>query len=96
MKPFDDVLEICASGKNSQLRSKIRIPCCWIKVSDPAGKIVFKKIEKEFTNTTISFCTFREKIEKKPEKVCSTHEEKTNLTMSVYRNFLKKEHCKIS
>jgi hypothetical protein len=54
MKPFDDVLEICASGQNIQLRSKIRIPCCWIKVSDPAGKIVFKKIEKEFTNTTIS------------------------------------------
>ena len=53
-EPFDDVLEISASGKNIQLRSKITIPCCWIKVSDPAGKIVFKKIEKELTETTIS------------------------------------------
>ncbi|MCX6303334.1 MAG: hypothetical protein NT040_00020 [Bacteroidetes bacterium] len=53
-EPFDDELEICASGKTVQLKSTVPIPCCWIKVSDPAGKIVFKKIEKEFTNTTIS------------------------------------------
>ena len=53
-EPFDDELEICASGKNIHLRSKTPIPCCWIKVSDPTGKIVFKKIEKELTDTTIS------------------------------------------
>jgi hypothetical protein len=51
--PFDNELEIFASGKNIQLRSKTPIPCCWIKVSDPAGKIVFKKIEKQFTDITI-------------------------------------------
>ena len=53
MKPFDDVLEIRTSGKNIQLRSKIPIPRCWIKISDPAGKIVFKKIEHDLTEKTI-------------------------------------------
>jgi hypothetical protein len=52
-EPFDDGLEICPSGKTVQLKSKVPIPRCWIKVSDTAGKIVFKKIEKELTETTI-------------------------------------------
>jgi hypothetical protein len=53
-EPFDDELEICSSGKKIQLKSKIPIPCCWIKVSDPTGKIVFKQIEKDLTDATIS------------------------------------------
>jgi hypothetical protein len=53
MNLFDDVLEIRTSGKNIQLRSKIPIPRCWIKISDPAGKIVFKKIENDLTEKTI-------------------------------------------
>jgi len=52
-EPFDDGLEICPSGKTVLLKSKVSIPRCWIKVSDAAGKIVFKKIEKELTETTI-------------------------------------------
>ena len=51
---FDDELEISTSGKSIQLTSKIPIPCCWINVSDPIGKIVYKKIEKDLTETTIS------------------------------------------
>ncbi len=50
---FDDGLEICLSGKTVQIKSKVSIPRCWIKISDTAGKIVFKKIEKELTETTI-------------------------------------------
>jgi hypothetical protein len=53
-EPFDGELEICPSGKTIQLRSKIPIPRCWIKISDPAGKIVFKKIEIDLAETTIS------------------------------------------
>lgn len=53
-EPFDGELEICSSGKNIQLKSKIPIPRCWIKVSDSTGKIVFKKIEIDLTETTIS------------------------------------------
>ena len=52
--PIGDELEICAVGKNIHLKSKIPIARCWIKVSDPAGKIIFKKIEKDLTDTTIS------------------------------------------
>jgi hypothetical protein len=52
-EPFDNELEICPSGKTIQLRSNIPIPRCWIKVSNPAGKIVFKKIEIDLTETTI-------------------------------------------
>jgi len=53
-EPFDDELEICTSGKSIQLKSKIPIPCCWIKVSNTSGKIVFKKIEKDLTELEIS------------------------------------------
>jgi hypothetical protein len=53
-EPFDGELEICTSGKTIHLRSNIPIPSCWIKVSDPDGKIVFKKIEIDLTETTIS------------------------------------------
>ncbi len=52
-EPFDDKIEICASGKTVQLKSTVPIPCCWIKVSDSAGKIVFKKIENNLTESTI-------------------------------------------
>ncbi len=53
-EPFDGELEICTSAKTIHLRSNIPIPSCWIKVSDHAGKIVFKKVEKDFTETIIS------------------------------------------
>jgi hypothetical protein len=53
-EPFDGEVEICPSGKTIQLRSNIPIPRCWIKVSNPAGKIVFKKIERDLAETTIS------------------------------------------
>ena len=53
-EPFDDELDISTSGKSIKLKSKIPIPSCWIKVSDPVGKIVFKKIEKDLVETTIS------------------------------------------
>jgi len=53
-EPFDGELEICISGKTIHLKSKILIPSCWIKVSDPAGKIVFKTIERDLAETTIS------------------------------------------
>ena len=53
-EPFDDGLEICLSGKTVQLKSKVPIPVCWIKISDTGGKVVFKKIEKELTETTIT------------------------------------------
>jgi len=52
-EPFDDGLEICLSGKTVQLKSKMPIPRCWIKVTDATGKIVFKKIEKDLTETTL-------------------------------------------
>ena len=52
-EPFDGEVEICTSGKTILLKSKIPIPRCWIKISEPAGKIVFKKIEKNLTETTI-------------------------------------------
>lgn len=52
-EPFDDGLEICLSVKTVQLKSKMPIPRCWIKVTDAAGKIVFKKIEKDLTETTL-------------------------------------------
>ncbi|MEI6436474.1 MAG: hypothetical protein WCP32_16730 [Bacteroidota bacterium] len=57
MNPFEPLaheIEICASGNTILLKSKIPIPRCWIKVSDSAGKIVFKKIEEDLTETTIS------------------------------------------
>ena len=53
-EPFDDGIEICSSGKNILLKSKIPIPRCWIKVSNTIGKIVFKKIEKDLTDLNIS------------------------------------------
>ena len=53
-EPFDDELKICSSGKRIQLKSKIPIPCCWIKICDTIGKIVFKKIEKDLTELEIS------------------------------------------
>ncbi len=56
MKPFeplDGEVEICAFGKTILLKSKIPVPRCWIKVSDPAGKILFKKIVNDLTETTI-------------------------------------------
>ncbi len=53
-EPFDDELEICSSGKNILLKSKIPIPRCWIKVCDKIGKIVFKKIEKDLSELNIS------------------------------------------
>ena len=56
MNPFEPLaheIEICTSGKTVQLKSKVPIPCCWIKVSDEAGKIVFKKIENNLTESTI-------------------------------------------
>ncbi|MEI6061924.1 MAG: T9SS type A sorting domain-containing protein [Bacteroidota bacterium] len=53
-EPFDDRLEIYSSGKTVRLKSKVPIPCCWIKVSDAAGKIVFKKIETDLTETQMS------------------------------------------
>ncbi|MFZ4545994.1 MAG: hypothetical protein ACOYN4_01085 [Bacteroidales bacterium] len=52
--PFDDGLEICSTGKTVQLKSKVLIPRCWIKISDKRGEIVFKTIEKELTKTTIT------------------------------------------
>ena len=52
-EPFDGGVEICTSGKAILLKSKIPIPRCWIKISNPAGKIVFKTIEKDLTETTI-------------------------------------------
>ena len=53
-EPFDDGLEICPSGKTVQIKNKVPIPVCWIKVSDAAGKIIFKKIEKDLTGLEIS------------------------------------------
>lgn len=53
-EPFDDEPEVCASGKNIMIKCKIPIPRCWIKVSDMSGKIVFKTIEHDLTETTIS------------------------------------------
>ena len=53
-EPFDDGIEICSSGKNILLKSKIPIPRCWIKVSNTIGKIVFKKIMNEMTELKIS------------------------------------------
>ena len=53
-EPFEDELEICSSGKNILLKSKIPIPRCWIKVCDTIGKIVFKKIMNEMTELKIS------------------------------------------
>jgi hypothetical protein len=55
-EPFNE-LEIYSSGKTVLLKSKIPIPCCWIKISDMTGKIVLKKIEKNLTDTTISLNT---------------------------------------
>ena len=52
-EPFDGEVEICTSGKTIRLKSKIPIPGCWIKISDPDGKIVFKKVERDLTETTI-------------------------------------------
>ena len=52
-EPFGDELQICPSGKTVLLKSNVPIPVCWIKVSDTAGKMVFKTIEKELTKTTI-------------------------------------------
>jgi hypothetical protein len=52
-EPFDGGLEICPFGKTVQINSKVPIPRCWLKVSDAGGKIVFKKFEKDFTETTI-------------------------------------------
>ena len=52
-EPFDDEVEICTSGKTIRLKSKIPIPGCWIKISDPAGKIGFKMVERDLTETTI-------------------------------------------
>ena len=52
-EPFDGVVEIFTFGKTILLKSKIPIPRCWIKVSDPTGKIVFKRIENNLTETTI-------------------------------------------
>jgi hypothetical protein len=54
-EPFDGVIEIFTFGKTILLKSKIPIPRCWIKVSDPTGKIVFKKIENDLTEKTIVF-----------------------------------------
>jgi len=53
-EPFDGELKICISGKTIWLKSKIPIPSCWIKISDPKGKIVFKIVERDLTETTIS------------------------------------------
>ena len=53
-EPFDDGLEICPSGKTVHIKCKVPIPVCWIKVSDAAGKIVFKKIETDLTETQMS------------------------------------------
>ena len=52
-EPFDGEVEICTSGKTIRLKSKIPIPSCWIKLSDPDGKIVFKMVERDLTETTI-------------------------------------------
>jgi hypothetical protein len=52
-EPFELEPDICASGKTIQLKSRIRIPRCWIKVSDEAGKIVFKTIEQDLSEATI-------------------------------------------
>ncbi len=52
-EPFAHEIEIYSSGKNIQFKSIMSIPLCWIKISDPAGKIVFKKIEKDLTETII-------------------------------------------
>lgn len=52
-EPFEGDVQICTSGKTIRLSSKIPIPRCWIKVSDPAGKIVFKMVEQDLTETTI-------------------------------------------
>jgi hypothetical protein len=53
-EPFAHEIEIYSSGKNIQLKSILPIPRCWIKVSDQAGKIVFKTIGIDLTETTIS------------------------------------------
>ena len=52
-EPFEGEVEICTSGKTIRLKSKIPIPGCWIKISDPNGKIVFKMVERDLTETTI-------------------------------------------
>ena len=52
-EPFEGEVEIYTSGKTVQLKSKIPIHCCWIKISDPDGKIVFKMVERNLTETTI-------------------------------------------
>ena len=52
-EPFGGEVEICTSGKTIRLKSKIPIPVCWIKVSDQAGKIVFKMVERDLSETTI-------------------------------------------
>lgn len=52
-EPFDGEVEICTSGKTIRLKSKIPIPSCWIKISDADGKIVFKIVERDLSETTI-------------------------------------------
>ncbi len=52
-EPSEGEVEICTSGKTIRLKSKIPIPGCWIKISDPNGKIVFKMVERDLTETTI-------------------------------------------
>lgn len=52
-EPFDGEVEICTSGKTIRLKSKIPIPSCWIKISDQEGKIVFKIVERDLSETTI-------------------------------------------
>jgi hypothetical protein len=52
-EPFDPELNICATGKTIQLKSIIPIPRCWIKISDQAGKIVFKTIAQDLSEATI-------------------------------------------
>lgn len=52
-EPFDGEVEICTSGKTIRIKSKILIPSCWIKISDQEGKIVFKIVERDLSETTI-------------------------------------------
>jgi hypothetical protein len=52
-EPFDGELKICISGKTIHLKRKIPIPICWIKISDQAGKIEFKMVERNLTETSI-------------------------------------------
>ena len=56
MNPFETFypeLDICATGKTIQIKSMRPIPSCWIKISDRAGKIVFKVVERDLTETSI-------------------------------------------